>query len=308
MATGNKRLPFLTGMLAAGLSNLFLGLSSLYWRVFHDMNAIALVGYRVVLSLATVTLILWVKRDLLALFHRLKLRQVVLHGCAAVLVATNWGAFIWASIHGRVLESGLGYLIAPLLSIAVGLLIYRERLSPLKAVALGLVCLSVLFLVTGSGDLDARVYVVIAVTWGLYTWLKKLTSLSPLNGLFVESLVLACALCPLLFLFDEFIPLPTSFGGYEQALLIGCGLVSIIPLALFSFAAGRLPISAMGLLQFILPLTQFIVAVEIYGQPASTYTLLAFAAITFGMVLVIFEPVLKGFLGSNGVEESGSKI
>ena len=91
MAMGNKCLPFLTGMLAAGLSNLFLGLSSLYWKVFHDMNAIALVGYRVVLSLATVTLILWVKRDLLALFHRLKLRQVVLHGCAAVLVATNWG-------------------------------------------------------------------------------------------------------------------------------------------------------------------------------------------------------------------------
>lgn len=308
MATGNKRLPFLGGMFAAGLSNLFLGLSSLYWRIFHDMNAIALVGYRVVLSLATVTLILWVRRDLFILFRRLKLRQILLHGSAAVLVAVNWGTFIWASIHGRVLESGLGYLIAPFLSIAVGLLMYRERLSNLKAVALGIVCLSVLFLFIGSGDLDARVYVVIGVTWGLYTWLKKLTSLSPLNGLFLESLVLTCALCPLLFLFGEFVPLPVSFGVYEQALLIGCGLVSIIPLALFSLAAGRLPISVMGLLQFILPLTQFIVAVEIYGQPASTYTLLAFAAITFGMMLAILEPVLKRFCGSNGVEENGTKI
>lgn len=308
MARVNKRLPFLTGMLAAGLSNLFLGLSSLYWKVFHDMNAIALVGYRVMLSLATVTLILWLKRDLFALFQQLKLRQVMLHGYAAVLVAINWGAFIWASIHGRVLESGLGYLIAPLLSIAVGLLIYRERLSTLKAVALSLICLSILFLITSSGDLDIRVYIIISVTWGLYTWLKKLTSLSPLKGLFVESLVLSCVLCPLLFLFDGLIALPASFSGFEQALLICCGLISIIPLALFSFAAGHLPISAMGLLQFILPLTQFILAVEVYGQPASTYTFLAFSAITLGMILVIFEPALKVLFGPNGVEENEPKI
>lgn len=281
------------GLTAALASNCLLGLSSLYWKALAELPAVVLLGCRVVLSLLCAALVLRLHGQLLSVLRGLNWRALQLHGSAALLVAVNWGTFIWASIHGHVLESGLGYLIAPTLGIALGLLVYRERLSLLRAGAIALVSGSLLYLLFNSAGLDARVFLLIGFTWGGYAWLKKLTHLSPWSGLFVESLMLGVVLVPLIVWFNSPVQDIAALGAGGQGLLLLCGVVSLLPLALFSFAARCLPLNIMGLMQFVLPLTQFCVALGFYGQTPSREALLAFGLIALAMLLVILEPLLK---------------
>ncbi|MGY2260959.1 hypothetical protein [Pseudomonas sp. SDO55104_S430] len=103
------------GALSGVLANLLLGLSSVFWKYIGSLSAIALVGYRVYFSLLTVLVVLYACGRMRSLFSRLRLKLFVIHASAAILIAVNWGVFIWASIHGRVLENSIGYLLAPLL-------------------------------------------------------------------------------------------------------------------------------------------------------------------------------------------------
>ena len=113
------------GLLAAIISNVLLGLSSLYWKALDEMSPFALLSYRVVFSAVSVTFVLLARKELKCLLLEIKWKDISLHGAAAILVACNWGVFIWASIHSRVFESGLGYLIAPLFGIGLGLVFYK---------------------------------------------------------------------------------------------------------------------------------------------------------------------------------------
>ncbi|MDZ3994610.1 EamA family transporter [Pseudomonas sp. Teo4] len=281
------------GLSAALVSNCLLGLSSLYWKALGVLPALVLLGYRVLISLLCVTLVLALRRELAPVLRGLTRRDLLLHGAAALFVAVNWGTFIWASIHGHVLESGMGYLIAPVLVIGLGILLYRERLSLRRGLALALVVGSVLYLIIDAGSLDNRVFLAIGITWGGYAWLKKLARLSPWSGLFIESLVLGVLSVPLILLFDAPMQDITVLGAADMSLLLLCGVVSLLPLALFSFATRHLPLSVMGLMQFVLPLTQFCLALGFYGQAPSPGTLLAFSLIALAMLLVILEPMLK---------------
>lgn len=284
------------GLLAAIISNVLLGLSSLYWKALDEISPFALLSYRVVFSTVSVTLILLARKELKCLLLEIKWKDISLHGAAAILVACNWGVFIWASINSRVFESGLGYLIAPLFGIGLGLVFYKEFISVLKGVALFFVVLSVLFLILSAPGLDFRVYLSIGVTWGAYTWLKKMARLDPVSGLFVESLLLSVMVVALVLYSDGGIEVPVGLTVIDWSLLLSCGLVSLIPLALFAFAAKSLPLSVMGLLQFVLPLTQFCVAVVFYGQIIYFEMLVVFLVIFLGMILVVLELPIKKFL------------
>jgi len=281
------------GVAAVLTSNFLLGASSLYWKVFAAIPAMALLGLRVLMSLLCVTLVLALRQELSPLLKSLTARDVLLHGAAALLVAVNWGTFIWASIHGHVLESGLGYLLAPMLVISLGLLFYRERLSLLRGLSLASVLGSLLYLLLIADDLNYLVFMLIGTTWGGYAYLKKLTRLPPWSGLFVESLVLSLLLVPLVLWLDTPAQELAALEAGMQALLLLCGVVSLLPLALFSFATRRLPLSVLGLMQFVLPLTQFCVALGFYGQSPSPGTLLAFSVIALAILLVVFEPLLN---------------
>lgn len=281
------------GVISAIVANIFLGLSSLFWKQLGALDAIALVGYRVFLSLATVAIILMVLRKFRGFFLHLDVRTIAVHVGAALLVSLNWGVFIWASIHGEILESGLGYLIAPCVSIAAGVFVYKDALSRVKSVAISLITLCIFYSLYNNGTLDPWVYLTIGITWGLYACLKKITRLNAFEGLFLESLVLALLFVPILIFSRVSWALPAAFGPVDIYLLLLCGLISIIPLALFSFAAGKLPISALGLLQFVLPITQFITAVLIYHQPASITSIVTFILIGGALLAVLVEQPIK---------------
>ncbi len=297
------------GLATALASNCLLGLSSLYWKALAALPALSLLGFRVLMSLLCVMVLLAVRRELSPLLRGLTRRDIFLHGAAALLVAANWGTFIWASIHGHVLESGLGYLIAPVLGISLGLLLYRERLSLPRVLSLALVVGSVAYLLLETGGLDSRVFLVIGVTWGGYTWLKKLARLPPWSGLLLESLVLGVLLVPLIIWVSTPLEGFAALGAGDKGLLLLCGAVSLLPLALFSFAAQRLPLSILGLMQFVLPLTQFCIALIFYDQMPSRGALLAFSLIALAMLLVILEPLLSiFFIKTKGVVDDVSNI
>lgn len=211
---------------------------------------------------------------------------------AAVLIAVNWASFIWASIHGHVIESGLGYLLAPFMAIGAGILVYREKLGRVRMAALLVIALCVLFLSQRSQELTHWVYLLIGVTWGAYACLKKATALDGFGGLFCETVVLALALPGVLMAMSFRLTIPALLPAGTLVLLAASGLVSVLPLWLFSTAATSLPITVMGFLQFVLPLTQLVVALVFYRQPLSFNSLLCFGVICVALLSILSVPVL----------------
>ncbi|AMN81264.1 hypothetical protein AYR47_24445 [Pseudomonas azotoformans] len=181
------------------------------------------------------------------------------------MIAFNWGAFIWSSLNGHLLESGLGYLLAPFISIGMGCLIYHEPITPRKMLSTIVALSSVVSLVLLSENLNHWTYLLIATTWGSYTYLKKTTSLDAVSGLFLETLFLSAFLTLAIWAFNLTIIQPNE-SPYQNLLILLAGVVSVTPLLMFSFATNKIPLSATGFLQFILPLTLFSIGIIFYEQ------------------------------------------
>lgn len=276
---------------AGVVANFILGASSLYWRALGGIPHQTLLCYRILISLITLTVILTAKACLRSLIGSVSLRLFIIHALAAILVVINWGTFIWASICGHVLESALGYLLAPFVAIAVGILILGDRTGLPRIVALLIIVGAVGYLLRSSGELTHWVYLTIGATWGGYACCKNWTTLDSFSGIFVETIILAALIPFLLFIPSVTLSLPNTTTNAQFVLLTLCGFVSVIPLILFSFAASRLPLSVMGFLQFVLPSTQLIVALEIYRQSASNTTLICFLVIWLSLALLVVEPL-----------------
>lgn len=283
-----------TAAAAAGVvANVILGTSSLFWRALGGVPATTLLLYRITVSLVTLVIAMSLLGRFRGLRSKLTAKVVLIHVAAAALVVTNWGTFIWASIHGHVIESGLGYLIAPFVAIAVGALVFKDRMSPLRLTGLGIIVVAVAALLSTKGDLAHWVYLTIGLTWGSYACLKKVTTLDSFAGLLVETVALTLLVPVALSATSLTMQLPAHLPSSTLALLFSCGVVSVVPLILFAFAATRLPLSAMGFFQFVLPTTQLVVALLIYKQPVSHHTLLCFSGIWMALLLIVGEPLWK---------------
>lgn len=284
------------GMAAAvaGVSaNVIFGASSLYWRLLASIAPTTLVSYRILISLTTLLAILWLTGRLRALRNKLAPRVLALHVAASSLVVVNWGIFIWSSIHGHVVETGLGYLTAPCISIAVGLIVFREKVDKVVAAALMVIAAAIALLLLRSGELHHGLYLAAAISWGGYACLKKFTPLDAVSGLLMETVFLTIG-CGLALIFSDMtLALPADMSTLHLAALAMAGLVSAIPLMLFSYAANHLSLSMSGLLQFVLPTTQFVVATLVYRQPVSANTVTALALIWLALMAIVIRPLLS---------------
>lgn len=288
------------------IANILLGASSIYWRELGEIHPITLVFYRILLSLPTLIFVIWVTDGLNFLQKRPAWFVLFLHAVAAILVVINWVVFIWASIYGHVLESGLGYLLAPCVTIFIGVFVFQEKISRVGMISMTLILMALALLLIRSGELNKIVYLTIAITWGGYVCLKKITPLRSLHGLVYETSFLF-ALCLLAVMISSWsIRLPYSYKYFDFFILGMAGVISIIPLFLFGYAANRLPLSAMGLFQFILPTTQLIIAVLVYRQSVSSNSLMAFGIIWAALVLYVIYPLvsLSNFFEKRGCDES----
>ncbi|MFE2554097.1 EamA family transporter RarD [Streptomyces sp. NPDC059355] len=282
-----------TGVASMVVANLILGSSVVYWHALGHIPATTLLGYRILVSLVTLTLAVAVLRRAGVLRAAVAdWRLLVTHLLAAVLICVNWLTFIWASIHGRVIEASLGYLIAPAVTIAVGMLLVREPVSRLRRAALAFCLLGIALLIARSGELDWWVFVTISATWGLYGAVKKQSPADPVTGLTLETCFLAVGVVTVAALSSYSLALQPPADTSDYVLLAFCGLISVVPLWLFSFGAKAITLTLSGFVQYLNPTAQLVIALSVYGQVPSANTFVCFALVWLSLVSLVMEAVL----------------
>ncbi|HEU5270459.1 MAG TPA: EamA family transporter RarD [Jatrophihabitans sp.] len=281
--------------LAYGVSAYLLwGLFPLYWPLLEPAGAVEILAHRMLWSLVFVALLLTVRhgwRDvrLVAADRRRLLRLAV----AAVLVTVNWGVYIWGVNTGHVIETSLGYFINPLLTILLGVLVLGERLSRTQWIAVSIATLAIVVLTIDYGRLP-WIALTLAASFAGYGFMKKRVSAGAMPTLAIETAVLAGPALVTLVVLAELSRL--SFGHHgpgHAALLAGTGVVTAIPLLLFGAGTRRLPLSTIGLLQYLAPVLQFAVGVGIRHEPLPPARLAGFGMVWLALLVLTADALRR---------------
>jgi chloramphenicol-sensitive protein RarD len=282
------------GVAYAALAYAAWGLFPLYFRQLAGVGAFEIVLHRVVWSLLFLAvLLLWLRRwQWLATLRR---RPAVLGAFAvsALLLSCNWLIYVWAVMNGRVLDASLGYFINPLVSVLLGYFVLHERPRAGQWVAVALATVGVLWLAV-LGPQVPWVGLAIAISFGLYGLMRKTAALGALEGLTLETVLLA----PLAVAVLGYWSWQGSGGlahhdGPTLAWLIGVGPLTAVPLLLFAAGARRIPLATLGLLQYISPTLQVLLGVALFGEPLSGARLTGFALIWLALALYSVEGWLQ---------------
>jgi chloramphenicol-sensitive protein RarD len=224
------------------------GLFPLFWPLLEPATAVEVLAHRIVWSLVVVALTLQVTRGWRQV-RGLPSAQVLRLAVAAVLLAVNWGVYIYGVNSHQVVEASLGYFVNPLVSVALGVVVLGERLRRPQQAAVAVAAAGVVVLTAETGKVP-WIALVLAGTFGTYGLLKKQADVAAVPSLAVETLVLAPVALGYLFLTDGTF---TSHGLDHAALLASAGVVTAVPLLLFGAAATRVPLSTLGTLQYVTP-------------------------------------------------------
>ena len=218
-------------------------------------------------------------------------RGLLLLAASAFLIATNWLVYIFAVVNGRILEGSLGYFINPLVSVLLGVLILGERLDRPAWLAVAFAAAGVLYVTMAAGQLP-WISLAVAVSFGGYGMLRKIAPVGAVAGLAVETLLLfPLALGYLAFAGHAGILALGADGRGRDLLLALAGPLTVFPLLLFTGAARRLPLSLLGLLQYLTPTLQFGVGVLVYGEPLSRSRAIGFGCIWIGLAIFVARSV-----------------
>jgi chloramphenicol-sensitive protein RarD len=250
--------------------------------------------HRIVWSFVVLALlkIAW-QGDALRMMRSLKRSVVGLYALAGVLIAINWLIYIWAVNAGFIVETSLGYFIAPLVNVLLGVLVFRERLRMAQWTAVALAAVGVLYLTITYGSLP-WIALGLAASFGSYGLVKKKGPLGSLEGLALETAILVPpAIVYLVALNESGRGSFPSAGASIDLLLIGGGTITIGPLLLFASAVQRVPLSVIGILQFIAPTIQFFLGVLMYGEPFTGAQLLGFSAVWAALVVFSLDGLLS---------------
>ena len=262
------------------------GAVPLFWPLVARAGSLELLAHRVVWSL--------VISGLLALallprgwFGRLaNPRTLLMLGLAAAVVSVNWGLYIWAVNHGHVLETSLGYYINPILSILVGVVVLGERMAALQWVSVGLAALAVVVLTVEYGRLP-WISLVLAASFATYGVMKKQVNGGAVETLTVESALLTpVALGYLVYLQAQGGSTFVTLGWAHSLLMVATGVVTVVPLLFFAASATRLPLSTLGLLQYLAPTLQFLLGVTYFGEQMSTGRWVGFGLVWVALMLM----------------------
>jgi chloramphenicol-sensitive protein RarD len=264
------------------------GLFPLYWPLLKPSSAVEILAHRMVWSLAAVVVILTVARNW-SWLRTITGRQVGLLALAAVTVTANWGVYIYAVNAGHVVESSLGYFINPLVNVLFGVVLFRERLRPWQWVAVGLGGVAVVVLTVDYGRLP-WIALTLAASFGLYGLVKKIAAVGAAQSLAVETLVVfAPALGYLIVLDARGGATFADHGAWHTALLIGSGVITAVPLLLFAASVSRVPLSVVGMLQYIAPVLQFLVGVLVAHETMPPSRWAGFAVVWLALMVFTWD-------------------
>lgn len=277
-----------SGLAAGTIAYVFWGLVVLYWPLVEPAAAVEILAHRIAWSLVLVVVVLAVGRRLASLVA-LDRRQAGLLTLAAVLIALNWGIYIHAVNSEQVVEASLGYFINPLITVALGVLVLGERLRREQRLALGLATVAVLVLTADYGR-PPWIALALALSFALYGFLKKRAGVDAFESLGFETLVLIVpAVLYLVWLGSTGAGTLTSEGPGHAVLLVGAGVVSALPLLLFGAAAVRIPLTTLGLLQYLAPTFQFFCGVVVLGEAMPAARLAGFALVWLALLVFTLD-------------------
>jgi len=289
---------FNKGLFCAVMSFSLWGLLPLYWRVLNAVEPMHILACRILLSMLMLVGILTFSKNFvwLTVFKDVKKGGMII--IASLILCINWGVYIWAVNNGRVIEASLGYYINPLVSVVLGLLFFKEKLSRLQWTAFTCACLGVLLLTLLSGALP-WISIVLALCFGFYGLIKKTLKISALESLTAETLVAApVGLFLLLMRVDtsgglRLIPdlqnlsYFTALGPNVLIPLAFCGIATSLPLYFFGKGAKLLPLSTLGFVQFLAPTLQFAIGVFVFREFFPLHFLAAYSLIWLAAILYI---------------------
>ena len=284
------------------------GLLTLYWRLFPHVPAMQVLGHRIVWSFVVLVAIIaasWQRRR--AALQHVTPRIVGLYALAALLIGVNWFLYVYSVNNGFIVESSLGYFITPLVNVLMGVVVFRERLRPLQWVAVAFAGTGVVWLTVAYGTLP-WIGLALAASFGSYGLVKKKAPLPSLEGLTVETAVLVVpAALYLLALNGNGSGAFLNAGATTDLLLVAGGVVTVVPLLLFATAVRRVPLSVVGILQYIAPTIQFLLGVYAFQEPFTHTQLSGFGFVWLGLVVFTLDSMRPRQSPSFAVVDEGAR-
>lgn len=268
------------------------GFLTIYWKELEGLNAFGLIGQRIIWSVVFLGVILAFTRrtsavELQTVRHRPRL--ILSAGIAAVLLTANWTTYVWCVTHDNVVETALGYFMAPIGIVAIGVVLFHERLRRTQVVALAMVGMAIIVLTVGYGRVPWFA-LLLAVTWSGYGLMKKRVPLGPLASLSLETLLL--------------LPIALLVVGATEAsgngvfanattlqvvLIPLAGVVTAVPLLLFAAAAHRVPLTTLGPLQYAVPIINFVLGVAVYDEAMPAWRLAGFTLVWIALAVFTID-------------------
>jgi chloramphenicol-sensitive protein RarD len=278
------------GAIYGALAYLLWGAFPLYWPLLEPAGAVEILAHRMVWSLVVVVLVLTLTRDWqwVRPFLRNR-RQVMLLVAAALTISVNWCVYIYGVNSGHVVETSLGYFINPLVTVLLGVVVLGERLRPMQWAAVGVASVAVVLLTVDYGH-PPWIALALAFSFGTYGLLKKQAAVGPVRSLTVETAVLFVPATALLVALE--VHGTGSFGHVPAAhelLLISTGVVTAVPLLFFGAAAIRVPLTTLGLLQYLAPIFQFLVGVLVYDEQMTAFRLGSFGLVWLALAVFTLD-------------------
>lgn len=291
----NIRLGILYGLGCYGL----WGVLPIYWKQIHHVPAIEILANRFIWSLVFIYLLILALgkkeefvRETKEVFSNVKSSFYMIS--AAIMLSFNWGIFIWAVEDGRILETSLGYYINPMLSVLLGLVFLKEKLSKLHWVAVAFACAGIAVMVIRTGYLP-WVSITVPGSFAIYGLLKKYIQVSPFTSNLLETLIISpLAIAYLVYLYLQGNNAYQVYDWITIMYLVGAGTATATPILLFTACAKSLPLNMVGFMQYLAPSISMAIGIFMYGE-VFTYThALTFGFIWLGLFIFTYSQFKRG--------------
>lgn len=292
MDQAEQRSRYNSGLLAGAGAYLIWGVVPLYWQFLKPASAPEILAHRVVWSLGLLLVIVYFRNLMneVKLAFRSKEKMILLF-LASVLVSINWGTFIWAVNNGHIIETSLGYFITPLVSVALGVIVLKEKLSRLQKVAVFLTFIAVTFITLTLGSFPYVAFS-LAFSFGFYSLVKKMANVNAIASLTLETMMLTPFFSAFLFYLNSKNELSFVNHGMSHSIWLStAGIVTVIPLLLFGTAVVRVPLVVIGLLQAIGPILQFLIGYLAFDEPMSLARWIGFFIVWLAVSVFSYDAV-----------------
>ena len=278
------------GMASAASAYIMWGFFPIYWKTIFFVPSLEVLAHRVVWCLVFMAVLLLMAGKIKDFYNELREivinpKQLVSLVFASLFISVNWLTFIWAVSNNHIIETSLGYYINPLVCVLLGIIFLKEKLSFWQTVSFVLAFIGVLNMTLNYGSFP-WISLILAVSFGLYGLLKKVIKLGAIAGITSETLIVSpVALMYLIYIYKSGNGAFGTGSPVVSGLLIGGGIITAVPLILFSAGAIRLPLSTIGFLQYIAPTITLLLGVFLYHEPFTTAHIISFVFIWVALII-----------------------